>query len=84
MSSSSLLASHIYSESSSTGTSSEAPQNIRPLADIYENTEEIELDDDELFLMGIDEPISYGHAVTCQNRKEAMEREIYAVEKNDT
>lgn len=65
-------------------TSSEAPKNYKFLSNIYAQTEEIELEDDELNLMGFDESISYGQAAKNQNWKEAMKREIEAVEKNGT
>lgn len=37
-------------------------KNFRPLEDIYQETEETEIED-ELLLMGVDEPNSYVHAV---------------------
>ena len=79
----------IHSSSSSVSiagseASNEPPRNFRSLSEVYANTEEVELEDDELFLMGIDEPVSYGQAVKQQNWKEAMKREMEVVEKNGT
>lgn len=53
--------------SSATNSDSEAdsdsePQNFGSLRDIYANTEETELEDVELFLMGVDEPANYRQA----------------------
>lgn len=38
------------------------PRNFRLIEDVYQETEEVEIED-ELLLMGIDEPSSYSHAV---------------------
>lgn len=47
-------------------TSSE-PRNFRSLDDVYANTEEVALEDEELFLMGVDEPANYKEAAKEQN-----------------
>ncbi|KAL8112473.1 hypothetical protein AgCh_019977 [Apium graveolens] len=51
---------------------------------IYDATEEVELDDDELMLMGKVEPTSYSRAATENSWQQAMKDEIDAVEKNHT
>lgn len=69
--------------SSASGSSSEQPQRYRNLADIYANTTETELED-ELLLMGIDEPICVEQAIKNPVWKAAMDQEIDAIEKNQT
>lgn len=41
--------------------------NHRSLRDIYAETEQIELEDEELFLMGVDEPANYSQAAKDMN-----------------
>ncbi|KAL8112462.1 hypothetical protein AgCh_019968 [Apium graveolens] len=69
---------------SETEESSEPPRKFRQLTDIYDATEEVELDDDELMLMGTVEPTSYSRAATENSWQQAMKDEIDAVEKNHT
>lgn len=67
-------------------TESEAssePRNFRALDDIYTNTE-VELEDDELLLMGVEEPVNYSQAAKERKWREAMKREMDEVEKNGT
>lgn len=73
-------------EGFSTGEEEEYSEarKFRLLSDVYDETEEIELDEDELMLAGIDEPRNYEQAVTEQGWKEAMQTEIEAIEKNNT
>lgn len=59
------------------------PRRTRNLADIYNDTEEVELDE-ELYLMGIEEPANYKEAVKDREWKKAMEKEIESIEKNNT
>lgn len=40
----------------------ERPKRYRRLSEIYNVTEQIELEDDELYLMGVDEPMNYKEA----------------------
>ncbi|KAL8117722.1 hypothetical protein AgCh_015555 [Apium graveolens] len=61
----------------------EQPQRFRNLDDKYANTTEIELEE-ELLLMGVDEPISFEQAITDTVWKEAMDHEINSIEKNNT
>lgn len=63
---------------------SSEPRRSRTIEDIYANTGEVELEDDKFLLMGVDEPINYGQAVKERNWRDAMKREIEAVEKNGT
>lgn len=59
-------------------------RETRSLADIYANTEIVELEDEELFLMGVDEPANYSQAAKDVNWRKAMNQEIESVEKNNT
>lgn len=59
------------------------PKKFRRLSDVYNNTEEIELDE-ELWLMGIDEPVNYTQAANDTNWKKAMMQEMNSIEANDT
>ncbi|KAL8108091.1 hypothetical protein AgCh_024510 [Apium graveolens] len=69
--------------SSASSVSSEHPQRFQNLADIYANTTEIEVEE-ELLLMGVDEPIYFKQAITDTVWKEAMDHEINSIEKNNT
>lgn len=68
----------VYSE-----TSSSDGQNFRLISDIYDETQEIELEN-ELLLLGIDEPSNYSQAAEEQAWVEAMKSEIDAIERNKT
>lgn len=59
------------------------PKKFRRLSDVYNNTEEIELDE-ELWLMGIDEPVNYTQAANDTNWKKAMMQEMNSIEAKDT
>ena len=59
------------------------PKKFRPLSGIYDATEEVELDE-ELWLMGVDEPVNYAQAVKDVNWRKAMKQEINSIEANDT
>ncbi|KAL8127878.1 hypothetical protein AgCh_014720 [Apium graveolens] len=59
------------------------PKRSRLISDIYNDTEEVTLDE-ELYLMGIEEPANYKEAVKDQNWHRAMEAEIDSIEKNGT
>lgn len=60
------------------------PHHFRSLRDIYANTEEIELEDEEILLMGVDEPANYRQASKEICWRKAMNQEMDAVEKNQT
>lgn len=70
--------------SSVSSDSNEQPQRFRSLNDIYEYTTEVELAEDELPLMGIDEPVCFEQAVENSSWKAAMDREIDSIEKYKT
>lgn len=70
------------SEAEDSSGSSE-PKKFRSISDIYNETEEIELDD-ELLLMGIDEPRNYSEAAKDRNWRQAIMREMESVEQNNT
>lgn len=70
--------------SSNSEASSEVPRKYRPLTELYEETDEINLDEDELMLMGTEEPTIYSKAATEYNWQQAMRNEIDAVERNNT
>lgn len=67
---------------SSSETRSE-PSRYRSLRDVYEDTEEIELEE-ELYLMGIDEPSDFNQTSKRKEWRDAMDKEMQAVEKNQT
>ncbi|KAL8154787.1 hypothetical protein AgCh_000227 [Apium graveolens] len=62
---------------------SQPPRRFRALADIYNNTEPIELDE-ELLLMGVDEPTCYKQATKSSEWRQAMSKEMDSIEKNNT
>lgn len=59
------------------------PRKYKGLDDIYNRREEVQLDE-ELFLMGIEEPMNFAQAVKDRNWKMAMEREMQSIEDNKT
>lgn len=59
------------------------PKHFRLLSDVYNDTEEIELID-ELMFLGIDEPTTYRKAVKEKAWNEAMKNEIEVIERNKT
>lgn len=77
--------SHTTAQTSETegADSSSGPIRFRSVNDIYNATEEVELDD-KLLLMGIDEPRSYDQAVKEHNWRGALNREIESIEQNNT
>ncbi|XP_074328344.1 uncharacterized protein LOC141666249 [Apium graveolens] len=67
----------------SPGSEDEA-QNFRSISKNYAETEPTELEDEELFLMGVDELANYTQAEKQSEWKKAIQVEMEAVEKNDT
>lgn len=68
-------------------TDSEASSEVlkyKTLSEVYENAEQVELNDEELFLVAPDEPANYKQASKERLWRQAMEREIEAVEQNKT
>lgn len=68
---------------SSTYDDSGVPKRFRSLADVYNESEEVEIED-ELLLMGVDEPSSYKTAVKEKAWRQAMQNELDSIEKNET
>jgi hypothetical protein len=67
--------------------SDEEPQHFRSLNEIYQNTDEVELEDSEeieALLTESDEPTSYNEAAESPKCVEAMNSEIRSIEKNKT
>lgn len=62
---------------------SEQPRIFRSVADIYSNTEAVEMDE-ELLLMGVDEPTNYKKAAREKEWEQAMVKEMESIEKNNT
>lgn len=76
--------SSIRAESNS-DSSSGSPEHrkFRLLSNIYNETEEVELEE-EMLLLSIDEPVCYSQAATKKEWKSAMQQEIDSIEKNET
>lgn len=73
--------------------SSNGPVRFRDLSDVYEHTVEIELDSDEeeledsegqALLVETGEPTCYREAADYQDWKDAMNKEMESIEKNNT
>lgn len=62
---------------------SHTPKKFRNLTDLYENTEEVE-HEEELFLMGLEEPSCYNQAKKSSDWRQAMKSEIASIERNGT
>ncbi|KAL8116754.1 hypothetical protein AgCh_023059 [Apium graveolens] len=62
----------------------ETPQKYRPLSEVYDSTEPIEMEDAELYLMGVDEPTNFSQATQEVDSRKAMQAEMEAVERNST
>lgn len=67
----------------STYDDSGVPKRFRSLADVYNESEEVEIED-ELLCMGVDEPSSYKTAVKEKAWRQAMQNELDSIEKNET
>lgn len=59
------------------------PKRFRPVAEIYEETEEMQMDE-ELMLIGTEEPTNYEQAVKDRNWRDAMQKEMNSIEDNGT
>lgn len=70
-------------DSSEKSDTNVAPKRHRSLINLYENTEEVELDQELLFL-GIEEPVTYNQAKKERAWKDAMKSETKAIEGNNT
>lgn len=62
---------------------SATPRRFRFLPSIYGNTTEIELEE-ELLLMGIDEPVCFEQAIKDHVWKDSIDKEISSIKKNNT
>lgn len=60
------------------------PRKFRCLDDIYDHTTEVKMVEEELLLMGIDEPVCFEQAVHEPKWKDATDKEIEAIKKNHT
>lgn len=61
----------------------ETPRKYRSVTEIYDVTEEVELEN-ELMLMSIDEPGNFNQAAAIKEWRVAMQNEIDSIEKNGT
>lgn len=71
------------SSASSSATSESEPQRFRSLADIYDTTAVVELEE-ELLLSGIDELVTFEKAIKDEAWRVAMDTEIDTIERNQT
>lgn len=72
----------IADSSPETGESS-TPKQFRLLSDIYDETKEIEIEN-ELLLLRVDEPLNYSQSIIEKEQEISMKNEIEAIEKNNT
>lgn len=71
------------SHTTTTSNGSTEPRKFRLLSEIYDETEEVEIDE-KLLLLSIEEPSSYIQAEKESAWREAMKNEIDSIEKNNT
>lgn len=71
------------SDSESGNNSSTEPTMFRLVSDIYDETQEVEIEN-ELLLMGVEEPVNFDQAAIEEAWKQAMKVEMEAIEKNNT
>lgn len=74
---------HSFSTTTDDVTYSE-PRRFRFLSEVYNETQEIFLEDEELMFSGVEEPTRYEQAATEHDWRQAMKAEIEAVKKNNT
>ena len=72
-----------YEENTAESGENTEPRRFRPLSEVYNNTEEVEMPD-ELMYLGVDEPATFKLAVKNRAWQEAMNTEINAIERNGT
>lgn len=68
---------------SSSSSCSTQPTKFRLLSEVYNETDEVELEH-ELLLAGVDEPVNFSQVVKEKSWMKAMQQEIDAIEKNNT
>lgn len=71
------------SSTKNSSSRSDQPRKFRLLGEIYDETEEVEKEE-ELLLCGINNPSNYEQAMKEESREQAVRSEIEAIEKNDT
>lgn len=76
--------SHYSSNTETESTTSSEPKHFRSLTEVYDDTEEIELDESELFLIRVEEPTYYRTTAKDCSWQQAMKNKIDSVEKNHT
>lgn len=59
------------------------PRKTRAIGDVYNDTEEV-ITEEELYLMGVEEPANYHEASKDRNWNKAMAAEIDSIERNNT
>ncbi|KAL8089889.1 hypothetical protein AgCh_039374 [Apium graveolens] len=62
---------------------SSEPRKFRLLDDIYNETEEVEIDE-EMLMLSVEEPTSYSQAAKEKEWRDAMKTELNSIEKNKT
>ncbi|KAJ9560140.1 hypothetical protein OSB04_005300 [Centaurea solstitialis] len=73
------------SSTASSSTGGGAPKRYRSLAEIYEETDQIELEPEQLmFMQDVDEPTTYSVAAKDREWVKAMKSELDAIERNKT
>ncbi|KAJ0532496.1 putative RNA-directed DNA polymerase [Helianthus annuus] len=82
-SSSRLSSGSLSTSESTTGNISDTPVRLKSLEDLYEETEEIQLDPHEL-LLAEEEPRNYKEASSDRKWIEAMKAELDSINKNNT
>lgn len=75
--------SQLSEDSDGESSKSSTPKHFRSVSGIYDNTKEIELEE-ELLFVGVEEPVTYNQAVKEKSWKDAMKNEIEAIERNNT
>lgn len=70
-------------QDSTMSSSSSEPRKFQLLDEIYDETKEVEIEN-ELFMLGIDEPNNYKEAATEEAWEQAMKDDIDSIERNNT
>ncbi|XP_074324338.1 uncharacterized protein LOC141661251 [Apium graveolens] len=70
--------------SSSSSEENDQPMNYKSLTDIYNATEPVELEEEELLLMGVDEPSNFNQAAKMGEWTKTIKAEMDAMERNKT
>lgn len=70
--------------SNSSSEAESEPRYFRNLNDIYAESEQVNLEEDELMVMGVNEPANFDQAAKGSEWRKAMKLEMEVVEKNGT